>query len=37
MSIPRVFIFKAGELKQQLVGLRSEADLTNELNSVLTS
>jgi thioredoxin 1 len=35
MSIPRVFIFKNGEQKQSLLGLRSEAELTQALNGVL--
>ncbi len=37
MSIPRVFIFKDGEQKQSLLGLRSEAELTQALNGVLGS
>jgi thioredoxin 1 len=37
MSIPRVFIFKNGESKQQLLGLKSEAELTQVINQVLAS
>jgi thioredoxin 1 len=35
MSIPRVFIFKNGEQKQSLLGLRSESELTQAVKSVL--
>jgi thioredoxin 1 len=35
MSIPRVFIFKNGEQKQSLLGLRSETELTQAVKSVL--
>lgn len=37
MSIPRVFIFKGGESKQQMLGLRSEAELAQAINQVLAS
>lgn len=37
MSIPRVFVFKGGETRQQLVGLRSEAELTEIINQALAS
>jgi len=37
MSIPRVFIFKGGEAKHQLLGLKSEAELTQLINQVLAS
>jgi thioredoxin 1 len=35
MSIPRVFIFKNGEQKQSLLGLRSESELTQAIKGVL--
>jgi thioredoxin 1 len=35
MSIPRVFIFKGGELKQQLLGLKAEAELSQLINQTL--
>jgi thioredoxin 1 len=34
-SIPRVFIFKDGQAQQSILGLRSEAELTQAINSVL--
>lgn len=37
MSIPRVFIFQKGEAKQQVVGLRSEAELADMINQALAS
>ena len=36
-SIPRVYIFKNGEAKADLLGLRSEAELTTHINNVLQS
>jgi thioredoxin 1 len=36
-AIPQVFIFKNGETKQSLLGLRSEAELTQAINGVLES
>jgi len=36
MSIPRVFIFQGGEAKQQVVGLKSEAELTELINKALS-
>jgi thioredoxin 1 len=37
MSIPRVFIFKNGESKQQMLGLRPEAEFSQAINQVLQS
>ena len=36
MSIPRVFIFQGGEAKQQVVGLKSEAELAELINKTLS-
>jgi thioredoxin 1 len=36
MSIPRVFIFQGGEAKQQVVGLKSEAELAELINKALS-
>jgi thioredoxin 1 len=37
MSIPRVFIFKNGEAKQSILGLRTEAELAQAITGVLES
>jgi len=36
-AIPRVYIFKNGETKAELLGFKSEAELTTHINSVLQS
>jgi thioredoxin 1 len=35
MSIPRVFIFRGGETKQQVLGLKSEAELSKLIDQAL--
>jgi thioredoxin 1 len=37
MSIPQVFMFKGGEAKQRLVGLKPKAELTQLINQLLAS
>ena len=35
MSVPTVFLFKAGQVKDQVVGLRSKSDLADKIDAVL--